>query len=69
MADSQSPDGNSSGEMTSNILKVATEARALTLGPFSPSFKVNQIVKEGLENLLPNDIHTLVSLTFTFLTF
>jgi len=49
------------GEMTSNILKVATEARALTLGPFSPSFKVNQIVKEGLENLLPNDIHTLVS--------
>merc|ERR1712212_1426932 len=33
------------GEMTSNILRVATEARALTLGPFSPSFKVNEIVK------------------------
>ena len=29
------------GEMTSNILRVATEARALTLGPFSPSFKVS----------------------------
>ena len=72
--------------MTSNILRVATEARALTLGPFSPSFKVsflssplngfpglnlqkyanihlyqvNQIVKEGLDKLLPNDVHTKV---------
>ena len=33
-----------SGEMTSNILRVATEARALTLGPFSPSFKVPTIL-------------------------
>ena len=32
------------GEMTSNILRVATEARALTLGPFSPSFKVSFIL-------------------------
>jgi len=49
------------GEMTSNILRVATEARALTLGPFSPSFKVNEIVKKGLEELLPNDVHTKVN--------
>ena len=62
MEDSDGPDGHTPGEMTSNILRIATEARALTLGPFSPSFKVNQIVKEGLEKLLPNDIHTLVSL-------
>ena len=74
------------GDMTSNILRVATEARALTLGPFSPSFKVsflsscfngfpglnlqkcvnihlyqvNQIMKEGLDKLLPNDVHTKV---------
>ena len=55
--------------MTSNILRLASEARGLTLGPFSPSFKVNQIIREGLEELLPNDIHTKVQFEcLTYLT-
>ncbi|XP_023342586.1 patatin-like phospholipase domain-containing protein 2 [Eurytemora carolleeae] len=48
------------GEMTSNVLRVASEARARTLGPFSPSFNINQILYEGLNRILPEDIHTKV---------
>jgi hypothetical protein len=55
--------------MTSQILNVATRARALTLGPFSPSFKVNQLVRDGLEKMLPPDIHTIVTLMHSFLGF
>jgi len=49
------------GEMTSNVLNIAIEARKRTLGPFSPSFNITQIIFEGLINLLPDDIHLKVS--------
>ena len=46
--------------MTSNVLKIATEARKQTLGPFSPSFNITQIIFEGLVSLLPEDVHLKV---------
>jgi len=45
------------GEMTSQVLKIATEARKCTLGPFSPSFNINTILSEGLKAILPDDVH------------
>lgn len=48
------------GEMTSNVLRVAAEARARTFGPFSPSFNINEILYEGLNRVLPDDIHLKV---------
>ena len=50
----------SSGPMTSWVLSIATEARARALGPFSPSFKVNELIKDGMIALLPDDIHLKV---------
>ena len=50
------------GEMTSQVLKIATEARKCTLGPFSPSFNINTILSEGLKAILPDDVHLKVSL-------
>ncbi|XP_031840225.1 brummer isoform X2 [Nomia melanderi] len=49
------------GEMTSNVLRVAREARQRTLGPFSPSFNVQAILLESLQKFLPNDAHIRVS--------
>lgn len=49
------------GEMTSNVLRVAREARQRTLGPFSPSFNVQEILLESLQKFLPNDAHIRVS--------
>ena len=46
--------------MTSNVLNIAIEARKRTLGPFSPSFNITQIIFEGLIDLLPDDIHLKV---------
>ena len=48
------------GEMTSQVLKIATEARKCTLGPFSPSFNINAIMAEGLKAILPDDVHLKV---------
>ena len=48
------------GEMTSQVLKIATEARKCTLGPFSPSFNINTILSEGLKAILPDDVHLKV---------
>ena len=48
------------GDMTSQVLKIATEARKCTLGPFSPSFNINQILLDGLQNILPDDVHERV---------
>jgi len=45
------------GEMTSQVLKIATEARKLTLGPFSPSFNINKILADGLSDVLPDNVH------------
>ncbi|XP_076664167.1 brummer isoform X2 [Andrena cerasifolii] len=49
------------GEITSNVLRVAREARQRTLGPFSPSFNVQEILLESLQKYLPNDAHIRVS--------
>jgi len=49
------------GDMTSQVLKIATEARKCTLGPFSPSFNINQILLDGLQNILPDDVHEKVN--------
>jgi hypothetical protein len=37
--------------MTSNLLQLAREARQRTLGPFSPSFNVQEILLESLQKV------------------
>ena len=54
--------------MTSSVLRIATEARARALGPFSPSFKVNEMIKDGMIALLPDDIHLKVPPALSSLT-
>ncbi|XP_026672777.1 patatin-like phospholipase domain-containing protein 2 isoform X2 [Ceratina calcarata] len=49
------------GEITSNVLRVAREARQGTLGPFSPSFNCQDVLLESLQKFLPNDAHIRVS--------
>lgn len=44
------------GEITSNVLRVAREARQRTLGPFSPSFNVQEILLESLQKVCFADI-------------
>ena len=48
--------------MTSNVLRLATEARKLALEPFSPSFNITRLIMEGLVDLLPEDVHLKVFL-------
>ena len=40
-----------SGEMASNVLRLAKEARQRALGPFSPSFNVQEILIESLQKV------------------
>ncbi|EGI67348.1 Patatin-like phospholipase domain-containing protein 2 [Acromyrmex echinatior] len=47
--------------MTSNVLHVAREARQRTLGPFSPSFNIQEILLDGLRKFLPDDAHIRVN--------
>ncbi|RZC41980.1 Patatin domain containing protein [Asbolus verrucosus] len=49
------------GETTSDVLRVATEARRRSLGPFNPSFNIHNLILEGLEKFLPDDAHLKVS--------
>ncbi|KAK1121839.1 hypothetical protein K0M31_010150 [Melipona bicolor] len=49
------------GEFTSNILRVAREVRQRTLGPFSPSFNVQELLLESLQKHVPNDAHIRVN--------
>ncbi|XP_050698650.1 1-acylglycerol-3-phosphate O-acyltransferase Pnpla3-like isoform X3 [Eriocheir sinensis] len=49
------------GIITSSVLKTATEARRCTLGPFSPTFNVEKLLREGLLSVLPDDAHKIVS--------
>ncbi|KAM3968027.1 brummer [Aphomia sociella] len=49
------------GELTSDVLRVVGEARAGSLGPFSPSFNIQNVLLEGMEKYLPQDVHKLVS--------
>lgn len=51
------PDFFHSGDSTSDILKIAIEARSRALGPFSPTFDVNKIVQDALTKALPEDCH------------
>ncbi|MCL4141322.1 UNVERIFIED_CONTAM: hypothetical protein GTU68_043514, partial [Idotea baltica] len=49
------------GAITSSVLKTATEARKLFLGPFSPTFNVETLLREGLLSVLPDDAHERAS--------
>ncbi|KAK9870801.1 hypothetical protein WA026_009760 [Henosepilachna vigintioctopunctata] len=49
------------GDLTSNVLRAAIEARKKSLGPLSPSFNINNLLLEGLEKYLPDDAHIMVS--------
>lgn len=49
------------GHMTSDVLRVAIEARRRSLGPFNPSFNIHRLLLEGLEKFLPADAHFRVS--------
>lgn len=46
---------------TTDILRVAIDARARALGPFHPSFDINATVREALERGLPDDVHIKAS--------
>jgi hypothetical protein len=50
-----------SGESTSEVLKVAIQARSRALGPFHPTFDVNKIIRDALEKVLPEDCHKRVN--------
>ncbi|XP_066141434.1 1-acylglycerol-3-phosphate O-acyltransferase Pnpla3-like isoform X2 [Euwallacea fornicatus] len=49
------------GETTSDILRLVTEARKKSLGPFNPSFNIHSLLLEGLEKFLPDDAHVRVN--------
>lgn len=49
------------GDMLSDVLRVVGEARQRTLGPFSPSFNIHNILVEGLQKSLPEDAHLRVN--------
>ncbi|RWS26504.1 patatin-like phospholipase domain-containing protein 2 [Leptotrombidium deliense] len=49
------------GESTSDILKVAIQARSRALGPFHPTFDINKILTDALIKTLPENAHVLVN--------
>ncbi|XP_017775894.1 PREDICTED: patatin-like phospholipase domain-containing protein 2 isoform X2 [Nicrophorus vespilloides] len=49
------------GDLTSDVLRVATEARSKSLGPFAPSFNIQDILFEGISKVLPDDAHLMVN--------
>ncbi|XP_014240378.1 patatin-like phospholipase domain-containing protein 3 [Cimex lectularius] len=49
------------GEVVSDMLILIREARLRTLGPFSPSFNVQEFLLENLRKNLPEDAHLLVN--------
>lgn len=49
------------GEVTTSILRVAVKARSRALGPLHPTFALNELIREGLESLLPENAHILCS--------
>lgn len=46
---------------TTDILQVAIDARARSLGPFHPSFDINATVRDALVRGLPDDVHVRAS--------
>ncbi|KAI4472420.1 hypothetical protein M0802_016842 [Mischocyttarus mexicanus] len=49
------------GLITSNVLHVAQDVRERTLGPFSPSINIHEILLKSLQKFLPEDAHILVN--------
>ncbi|KPJ16220.1 Patatin-like phospholipase domain-containing protein 2 [Papilio machaon] len=49
------------GEITSDVLRIVGEARAGSLGPFSPSFNIQNVLLASMQRHLPPDVHKLVS--------
>ncbi|CAH2092397.1 unnamed protein product [Euphydryas editha] len=49
------------GQLTTDVLRVVGEARAGSLGPFSPSFSIQNVLLEGMQKFLPLDAHKIVS--------
>lgn len=47
--------------ITSDVLELVRLARKRTLGPFSPTFNVQEVLEEGLRKNLPEDAHLKVS--------
>ncbi|XP_068141478.1 1-acylglycerol-3-phosphate O-acyltransferase Pnpla3-like isoform X1 [Drosophila tropicalis] len=47
--------------MASDFLRIVKEARRHSLGPFSPSFNIQNCLLEGLQRLLPSDAHDRVT--------
>ena len=39
------------GQVTKDVLRIATLARSKTLGPFSPSFNISKILRDGLDKV------------------
>ncbi|CAL4066150.1 unnamed protein product, partial [Meganyctiphanes norvegica] len=48
-------------EMTSSVIEIAMEARRRLLGPFSPSFHVDTLLRDGMYDMFPEDAHIRVS--------
>lgn len=49
------------GECTSFTLRLASKARHHSLGPLHPSFDINQILSDALNEVLPENAHKIVS--------
>ncbi|XP_038213090.1 uncharacterized protein LOC119833235 [Zerene cesonia] len=49
------------GEITSDVLRIVSEARAGSLGPFSPSFNIQNVLLNSMQKYLPLDAHKIVS--------
>lgn len=48
------------GAITSDVLNLVCLARKRTLGPFSPSFKVQDVLAEGLRKVRNHDVKLAV---------
>lgn len=53
--------------MTSNLLKLAREARQRALGPFSPSFNVQEVLLESLQKVYSYALNFSEILNFSVL--
>lgn len=51
--------GCSMGQVTSDILKIAISARKYTLGPFNPKFSIVRVLRERLDQILPENAHVI----------
>jgi hypothetical protein len=51
----------SAGKATSDVLKIASSARASPVGPLSPRFNIVKILHNGLNKILPEDAHLICS--------